>query len=299
MQAPPGAMAIAALPGPEQLPSRRQAEDGPLHRVVRGDTLWGIAETLHRSGAGRSTREVLSAILELNPEIRNPDRIDVGQEVLLPAELPPGALGSRARRGAARGAAGTDARRSPDGTPCFRQADGAWRDVRLAAGGPTLAGAGCAVTSCAMALSKLTGAVVTPPELVARLRSAGGLDGAGRIVWARAADGLGVRAGNPRQPWSADRLRRELEAGRPVVVGVHRPGTGPGGDPAHWVCVTRLDRATDTFWANDPATGRAIELRLDPASGDLVTAPGAPAAYVSARRMVTFAAPEGPARADG
>jgi len=275
---------MAVVPVSHAEPPPPSSDATALHRVVRGDTLWGIADALRRAGDRRSTGELLSAILRLNPQLRDPDRIEVGEELRLPAPLGRGA-GAAARRAPA-----VMGRASPDGTPCFRQADGAWRDVRLADGGPTLARAGCAVTSCAMALSKLTGTWVTPRELVERLRSARGLDGAGRIVWARAAEELRLGLGNPRQPWAVERLRRELEAGRPVVVGVHKQGKEAGAEPSHWVCVTRYDRSTGAFWANDPATGQPTELRLDRATGALVSAAGSPVAYVSAGRMVTFAA---------
>lgn len=283
MAIPPVSSAEAQSPPPA-------ADATALHRVVRGDTLWGIADALRRAGAGRSTPELLAAILRWNPTIRDPDRIEVGQELRIPALLEGEAGIDATRRGRADEAHHPGPPASPDGTPCFRQADGAWRDVRLADRGPTLARAGCAVTSCAMALSKLTGTPITPRELVARLQSARGLDPAGRIVWARAAEELRVSVGDPRQPWAVDRLRRELDAGRPVVVGVHKPGDEHGADPSHWLCVTRYDPSTGAFWANDPATGRPTELRLDRSTGDLVSAPGARVAYVTARRMVTFAA---------
>jgi hypothetical protein len=276
-------------------------DPGAIHIVARGDTLWRIAERLRGAGAGRSTAELVAALVRLNPSIRDPDRIEIGQPLRLPCEPPrPRAAAERARPPARarsavadmripRGSGSTDApAASPDGTPCFRQSDAAWRDVRLGARGPTLARAGCAVTACAMAMSKLTGTEVRPDELVARLDGRGGLDAAGRLVWTRAAEEMGVRVADPRQPWSLERIRGELAAGRPVVVGVYKGGGPADGEPAHWICLTRHDAATETFWANDPATGKPIALGVDAGSGSLVTSAGAGVAYRSAQRMVTF-----------
>ena len=43
-----------------------------IHRVVKGETLWGLSK---RYGVS------LEQLLELNPQIKNPNRIQVGQEV--------------------------------------------------------------------------------------------------------------------------------------------------------------------------------------------------------------------------
>ena len=294
-------MSVSPVSVAGQNPAPSAGEGVPVHVVARGDSLWRIAERLQHGGTSGSTAEVVAALLRLNPSIRDPDRIELGETLRLPGALPTKADGAAAGAGRSpprTAATSPSVRASPrapsasaseDGTPCFRQADAAWRDVRLGSHGPTLARAGCAVTSCAMAVSKLTGAVVTPAEVASRLAAKGGLDAAGRIVWSRAATELGVGLGNPRQPWSLERLRSELAAGRPVVVGVHKGAASAGADPAHWICVTRHDPRTDSYWANDPATGRETELRLDHASGTLITPAGARVAYRSAGRMITFA----------
>src|SRR5262249_23529569 len=162
--------------------------------------------------------ELVGMLWRLNPEIRHPDHIEVGQVLRLPpagashtgAERPgppssdtfdrgaissrglPGPLfrseergqllksalfrlrqagGSVARGGDGGSAAHGSVRerpRSPDGTPLFRQGDPAWGAERLgqAAEGPTLSQAGCAVTACAMALSRMSGILLTPAALV-------------------------------------------------------------------------------------------------------------------------------------
>lgn len=51
---------------------QEQGEGKQIHRVVKGDTLWGIAK---RYGT------TLEQILKLNPKIKNPNQIQVGQEV--------------------------------------------------------------------------------------------------------------------------------------------------------------------------------------------------------------------------
>ena len=47
----------------------------PYYTVKRGDTLWGIANTYGVT---------LTALLNVNPQIKNPNRIAVGERVTLP-----------------------------------------------------------------------------------------------------------------------------------------------------------------------------------------------------------------------
>jgi hypothetical protein len=177
-------------------------------------------------------------------------------------------------------------RRAPDGTPLFRQGDPAWRAERLGVdgAGPTLAHAGCAITACAMALSRVSGQVLTPDVLLRHLREQGGFQGA-LVDWSRAgpAAGGGTRAA----PADLDRstLDRELDAGRPVLLRVLHDLEGV--PRQHWICLTGRDRASGRYTANDPATGRTTALV---SSGEgLVTVAGEPVPYASNARMVTFA----------
>lgn len=197
----------------------------------------------------------------------------------------------RIRAGGAR-ASGTAAtsespgpRRAADGTPLFRQADPAWRSERLGADaeGPTLARAGCAVTACAMALSRLSGQVLTPDALVRHLRERGGFQGA-LVDWSRA--GTLVGGGTRAAPSAFERsaVDRELDAGRPVLLRVAH--SVPGGPQQHWICLTGRDPASGSYTANDPATGRTTALVRS--EDGLTSAVGEPVRYASDGRMVTF-----------
>ena len=58
--------------GKEQDPTDGAPDGQLVHRVVKGETLWGISKSYGVS---------LEQILKLNPQIKNPNRIQVGQEV--------------------------------------------------------------------------------------------------------------------------------------------------------------------------------------------------------------------------
>jgi hypothetical protein len=265
--------------------------------------------------------------------LSNPDRLEVGQVLQLPARAmlpgpegsaadpvesaapgwaaPPAPLRAEERRalleeallrlraawtdhagGAPRaGEPGAEGpRRAPDGTPLFRQGDPAWREERLGidAEGPTLAHAGCAVTACAMALSRLSGHVVTPDALLRHLRGNGGFQGA-LVDWSRA----GTAAGGETRvaPATFDRatVDRELNAGRPVLLRVLHDVQGV--PRQHWICLTGRDARSGSYSANDPATGRTTAMVSSGAG--LVSAGGEPVRYTSDARMVTFATDSG------
>lgn len=66
---------VAALSPPAAVPQVQEGQVGDRrYTVVRGDTLWAIAQR-HRTSIQR--------LLELNPGIKNPNLIRVGQEVLV------------------------------------------------------------------------------------------------------------------------------------------------------------------------------------------------------------------------
>ena len=149
--------------------------------------------------------------------------------------------------------------RAPDGTPLFRQGDPAWRAERLGAAGegPTLAHAGCAVTACAMALSRLGDTVVTPDALVRHLRASGGFQGP-LVDWSVAGGALQRAVRACPGPLDCAQLDRELDAGRPVLLRVVHDVQG---EPRqHWICLTGRDARTGQYTANDPATGRTTVL---------------------------------------
>jgi len=291
-------------------------QDGTRWQVHPGDTLGGIARQLAREGMPGTIAELVRTLARLNG-IENPDRIEVGQVLTLPGPgvAPPpsqdtivtaaaaprrsprvAVLDAVGRQGLLHGALlrltrGRNAPaepghpRAPDGTPLFRQGDPAWRAERLGVSGegPTLAHAGCAVTACAMALSRLGGTVLTPDALLRHLREWGGFKGP-LVDWSAA--GAAVK-GAPRAcpgPLDPAALDRELDAGRPVLLRVVHEVTG--GPQQHWICLTGRDGPTGQYTANDPATGRTTVLvRRD---GALVSAGGEPIHYTADGRMVRF-----------
>jgi hypothetical protein len=300
-------------------PSREPipAAEADRWQVQPGDTLCGIARALQQQGAVGSVASLVRELARLNL-LSNPDRIEVGQVLRLPprgpdpagaggsldgletaatgwtAPLPPlraeerRALleGALFRLGAGRAAETPGPRRAADGTPLFRQADPAWRAERLGADGegPTLAQAGCAVTACAMALSRLSGQVLTPDALVRHLRQRGGFHGA-LVDWSCA--GTVAGGGTRPAPAAFDRsaVDRELDAGRPVLLRVLHDVQGV--PRQHWICLTGRDPGTRSYTANDPATGRTTA--LVPSEGGLASGAGEPVRYASDGRMVTFA----------
>ena len=288
--------------------------DGPRRVVQPGDTLGGIARQLRAEGMPGSTAELVRTLARLNG-ITDPDRIEVDQVLTLPRVPPPparpvdpvvaapparlhlgGLLGAperemllhdallRLTRGWS-AASPTGPARTPDGTPLFRQGDPAWRADRLGAAGegPTLAHAGCAVTACAMALSRMGDTVLTPDALVRHLRACGGFRGP-LVDWSVAGTAI---PGAPRASagdLDCGRVDRELDAGRPVLLRVAHDVQGQAHQ--HWICLTGRDPRTGQYTAADPATGHATVLIRE--GGALASAPGEPVQYASDGRVVTF-----------
>jgi LysM repeat protein len=281
--------------------------------VQPGDTLSGIAQQLQRAGAPGTSAELVQTLARLNG-LPDPDRISVGQVLALPPragrprdedviggiqrdvlhglqQLRLSAGEQRTRLENAllgflhRVPADPGRRPTPADTPCFRQADPAWRSERLGVTGegPTLAQAGCAVTACAMALSRLGGTVLTPDALVRHLRDSGGFQGP-LLDWSAA--GMAIHEGPRATPGTLDcaQVDLELDAGRPVLLRVvHQVQGRPR---QHWICLTGRDGSTGNYSANDPATGRSTVLAR--AGAGLESAGGEPVQYSSDGRMVTF-----------
>jgi hypothetical protein len=198
---------------------------------------------------------------------------------------------------------GTPFPKSPDGTPKYKQGDleagGNW-GARLLGNAAetqrTIASRGCAMTSVAMALSKLSGETITPAVLDAFLDAQKGYEG-NAIKWATA----GKVTDSPitvtkKTAWSLDTVNTELAAGRPVVLGVDYKEGDSGGKLGtdHWVCLTRRDpKDSSRYFANDPASGKEISFLRQP-DGTLLEeekASGRAKQCRSSGEFVTFRAP--------
>ena len=261
-----------------------------IHTVRRGDTLSALAKKFNTS---------VDKIAKAN-NIKDPNRIMVGQKLTVPdsferprapaANRPaPSSGGNRpdgfdARpAGGARGpAVDNDGRKFPtsaDGTPIYRQGDAQWGG-RVLGRNTSIAAAGCAMTSTAMAISKISGKTINPGELDAHLDKTGGYSGDG-LIWGQAAKMAGLGATKP--GWSEANINKQIDAGRPVVIGVdYKAGSNGGANGTdHWITVT--GRKGDTYFANDPATGKEISLKMQ--NGRLT---GGPSNYKSTGELVTF-----------
>jgi len=289
----------------------------PASWVVRpGDTLSGIARQLHQDGVAGTTAELVRTLARLNG-LSNPDRIEVGQVLTLPPrgerptvdEDPVSVVERDVRKGAETLRMCVDDQRTrlenallrwvhrftsrtatpgpAERTPLFRQGDPAWRAERLGVSGegPTLAHAGCALTACAMALSRIGGTVLTPDALLRHLRASGGFQGP-LLDWTAA--GSAIPGGTRASPGALDcaRVDSELVAGRPVLLRVVHDVQGHSRQ--HWICLTGRDPGTGQYTANDPATGRTT--RLARTGTALASLGEEPVQYASDGRMVTFAA---------
>jgi LysM repeat protein len=295
-------------------------QDAASWIVQPGDTLSGIARCLQREGMPGTTAELVRTLARLNG-LSSPDHIGVGQVLTLPsrAERPAtdgdlvsvlerdiqalaGTLRTpvdeqRARlenallRWVHRVPSGPLPPHAADRTPLFRQGDPAWRAERLGVSGegPTLAQAGCALTACAMALSRIGGTVLTPDALLRHLRASGGFQGP-LLDWSAA--GSAIPGGTAASPGALDcaQVDRELEAGRPVLLRVVHDVQGH--PRQHWICLTGRDPASGQYTANDPATGRTTLLARTGAA--LASLDGEPVRYASDGRMVRFITDPGP-----
>ncbi len=154
-----------------------------------------------------------------------------------------------------------DIRKTDDGTPIFTQGDARWGRTRLGHG-TTIARSGCAMSSTAMAMSKITGEPITPDALNGWLAKNRGYAG-DAMDWSRVgkARGLEVR----RENFRLSTIDAHLEAGKPVVIGVdYKAGSNGGANGTdHWICVTAKgtdDQGRTVYFANDPGTGKVVTL---------------------------------------
>jgi hypothetical protein len=274
------------------------------YTLQKGDTLSKLAQGLQRQGLAGKLAEILQRILTLNPQIKDPNRVSAGATVQLPvvpAQAAPRQLESRSNllekfpsgypmtpaflplRSAGAGAApatfflrtnGVPFPISQDGTPRYKQGDleagGNWGARLLgddASKPRSIQQRGCAMTSVAMALSKLSGETITPAVLDAFLDAKDGYQG-NAIKW--------LTAGKvTKQPislektttWNLDTINAELAAGRPVVLAVDYKDGSSGGKLGtdHWVCLTRREPGPpELYFANDPANGEEIRFLRQP-----------------------------------
>jgi peptidoglycan hydrolase-like protein with peptidoglycan-binding domain len=151
---------------------------------------------------------------------------------------------------------------SADGTPLFRQGDPEWGERTLGREN-SIGEEGCAITSMAMAISKIARRIVTPGDVDQWIDTHGGYGGSGGDsirdwnviaqiagLGAQRLDGLNLGA-----------INAQLDSGRPVVVGVDKNNNG---STDHWIALTRrgTEGGSPVYYANDPAPGTSIKLRL-------------------------------------
>ncbi|MFL5343810.1 MAG: LysM peptidoglycan-binding domain-containing protein [Hyalangium sp.] len=256
------------------------------YSVRSGDTLSAIAARFNTS---------VSALAKAN-HIANPNRIMAGQKLTVPgkgdsfdskpASHSSGSSGSSsaaASGGPARDSTGRQYPTSRDGTPRFRQGDAAWGGRRLGTGS-SIAAAGCAMTATSMAISKISGKTINPGQLDQYLDTHHGYSGNG-LIWGAAAGARGL--GASKQAWNLNTINKQVDAGRPVVVGVdyHAGSNGGANGTDHWIAITGRGRENghNVYYANDPATGTGITLRQ--VGNRLV---GGPKNYKTTGELVTF-----------
>ncbi|WP_395806662.1 glucosaminidase domain-containing protein [Archangium minus] len=257
------------------------------YAVRSGDTLNALAR---RFGVSASQ-------LAQTNNISNPNKINVGQQLVIPdrfenkpASTPATAnggdtfeAGSPSSTSAVRDSGGRTHPTSADGTPMYKQGDDQWGGRSLGTGS-SISLAGCAMTSTAMAISKISGKAINPGELDAYLDRNKGYDGNG-IMWDTAAKAAGLSAS--KQAWNLSTINNQIDAGRPVVVGVdYKAGSGGGRNGTdHWITITGrgTQNGKNVYFANDPSTGNQITLSEQ--NGRLV---GGPKNYKTTGELVTF-----------
>ncbi len=267
------------------------------YSVRSGDTLSALARKFNTS---------VSALAKAN-DIADPSKIRSGQKLTIPdtfegtaskggsnagggtANRPAGgdsfapATSARAANGQVRDDDGRKFPTSRDGTPLYRQGDPQWGSRRLGTSS-SLSAAGCAMTATAMAVSKITGKTINPGEMDAYLDRNNGYSG-NALKWGSAAAMGGL--GAAKHAWNLNTINKQIDAGRPVVVGVdYKPGSGGGANGTdHWITITGrgTQNGKPVYYANDPATGKEITLNVQ---GSRLS--GGPQGYKTTGELVTF-----------
>ena len=242
--------------------------DESEHVVEKGETLSKIADQLIEEGWEGDRSHLVAEIAKLN-DLHEVDRIEVGQELALPDRdwLDHGVCELPERKPSSGTMSVGECQASQEappkveqfaGSPCWSQGDRRWRNVKLngaaTGGGEPFHKSGCAVTACAIALSKLGGRDLTPAELDRRLDQTGGYAaGTNAVNWQKAADVVGANAAMIPKIDVA-RIKQELAAGRSVVVRVqHVPDRGTH----HFLTLVAYEG--DKFKAIDPNGGKVID----------------------------------------
>ena len=135
--------------------------------------------------------------------------------------------------------------------PLYKQCDSRWGNEQLGTSSDTICTAGCAMTSCAMALAG-TGPAYTPSTLNRWLTANGGYYNGGDLLW-----GSISKLGLPFEgKFSNSYIKSKLDTGRVVICNVHNGG--------HWVLAYAY--SGDTIMVNDPGystTSYAISQIVD------------------------------------
>jgi len=120
------------------------------------------------------------------------------------------------------------------------------------------------MTSMAMAVSKIKGEVINPGEMDQYLDKNGGYVGNG-LVWGKAAQIGGLTAS--KSAFNFETINKQIDAGRPVVIGVdYKAGSNGGANGTdHWMTVTGRgqENGKPVYFVNDPATGKQISMRQE------------------------------------
>jgi peptidoglycan hydrolase-like protein with peptidoglycan-binding domain/LysM repeat protein len=255
------------------------------YSVRSGDTLNALAKRFGTTP---------TALAEKN-NISDPTKIKADQKLVIPdsfeaapAAQPTRAVNTAAPQGAgpARDSNGRTYPTSRDGTPMFKQGDAEWSKRTL---GPSssIGGAGCAMTATAMAVSKISGKTINPGQMDAWLDKNGGYGGksGNSLDWNKAAQMGGLSSKSP--DWSLDTINKQLDAGRPVVVGVdYKPGSKGGANGTdHWIAITGRgqENGKPVYYANDPMSGKQITLNQEG-----TTLKGGPLGYKTTGQLRTF-----------
>lgn len=153
--------------------------------------------------------------------------------------------------------------------PLYKQGDKAWGKLNLGAKeNLSIHAAGCAMTSTAMAISKISGRPINPKELDEYLDTHGGYGGksGNGIMWDVAAQARGLKA-KRQSSCTLVSIDKELAADRPVVAGVHyKAGSAGGGNGTdHWVTITGkyTEGGQIRYSAHDPATGEKFTFKVE------------------------------------
>ena len=244
------------------------------HTIRSGETLGALAQKF-----GTSVEKLAQA-----NNITNPNKIIAGKKLVIPdgfdqpssrpSQASSGGTTSSAANtsapassarasGPARDGDGRQFPTSADGTPIFKQGDAQWGSRTLGKSS-SLSAAGCAMTSMAMAVSKIKGEVINPGEMDQYLDKNGGYVGNG-LVWGKAAQIGGLTAS--KSAFNFDTINKQIDAGRPVVIGVdYKAGSNGGANGTdHWMTVTGRgqENGKPVYFVNDPATGKQISMRQE------------------------------------